>query len=158
MKILFVCLGNICRSPAADGVLLHRIKELDLLEHIQVDSAGTSAYHAGEGADRRMQEHAYKRGYTLPSISRGFTKDDLEEFDLIVAMDKSNYQNILKLDIEGKYKNKVKLFYSFCSGPYTSYEEVPDPYFGGARGFEEVMDLVENGVEGILNQYGNKER
>ncbi len=155
MRILFVCLGNICRSPAADGVLAHIIKEKNLEDQFIVDSAGTSAYHAGEPADKRMREHAFRRGYLLSSISRGFRASDFENFDLILAMDKSNYKNILKLDPAGKYRTKVELFCDYCSAEYASLEEVPDPYYGGARGFEEVLDIVENGVAGILKKYGH---
>lgn len=155
MRILFVCLGNICRSPAADGVLAHIIKEKNLEDQFIVDSAGTSAYHAGEPADKRMREHAFRRGYQLSSISRGFRASDFENFDLILAMDKSNYKNILKLDPAGKYRTKVELFCDYCSAEYASLEEVPDPYYGGARGFEEVLDIVENGVAGILKKYGH---
>lgn len=138
--------------------MAHKVKELNLEEHFTIDSAGTSAYHSGEPADRRMQEHAIRRGYLLPSISRGFTKKDFEDFDLILAMDHSNLRNILKLDPQSKYKEKVKLFCEFCSGGYSNVDEVPDPYFGGTRGFEEVLDIVENGVKGIIKVYGNKER
>ncbi|AYF43636.1 MULTISPECIES: low molecular weight protein-tyrosine-phosphatase [Halobacteriovorax] len=155
MKILFVCLGNICRSPAADGVLVHKVREQGLESVIEVDSAGTSAYHAGEAADKRMREHAFRRGYLLTSTARGFNKDDFEKFDLILAMDKSNYRNILELNPNQEQKKKVELFCDYCTGEYASYEEVPDPYYGGARGFEEVLNLVENGVEEILRRYGN---
>lgn len=155
MKILFVCLGNICRSPAADGVMVHKVKELNLEDKFTIDSAGTSAYHAGEPADKRMQEHAYRRGYLLTSTARGFRKSDFEDFDLILAMDESNYENILKLNPNSEQRKNLALFCDYCTGEFSSYKEVPDPYYGGERGFEEVLDLVENGVEEILKRHGN---
>jgi protein-tyrosine phosphatase len=151
-KILFVCLGNICRSPAADGIMNHLVKMNGQAESYFIDSAGTSAHHVGERADSRMRKHAARRGYELESISRQFVSSDFEEFDLILAMDKSNLSNILRLDTEGKYQGKVKLFCDFCQKHKIS--EVPDPYYGGNQGFEDVLDIVEDGVAGILAQHG----
>ena len=154
-KVLFVCLGNICRSPAADGVMVHEVEKLGIADQFVIDSAGTSAHHVGEPADRRMREHAHKRGIYLGSTSRAFdAKNDFSDFDLILAMDNSNYRNILAMDPSGEFHHKVKMFCDFCHG--RSEKEVPDPYYGGAKGFEQVMDIVENGVEGILKHYGKK--
>lgn len=149
-KVLFVCLGNICRSPAADGVLNHLVKKNHLSDKVFVDSAGTCANHIGENADSRMQAHAEQRGYKLTSIARQLQAQDLEEFDLILAMDTSNYQDILSLENAEKYKDKVKMFTSFCK--VHERESVPDPYFGAADGFDLVMDIVEDGCQQILEQ------
>jgi len=150
-KILFVCLGNICRSPAAHGVMESEISRLNLQGQFLIDSAGTSGQHDGELPDERMRRFSHARGYELDSLSRKFTVNDFEEFDLILAMDKSNRENILKLDIDGKYKSKVKLFCEFCSS--SDVIEVPDPYWSGRDGFEQVLDIVEDGVQGILKFY-----
>lgn len=152
-KILFVCLGNICRSPAADGYMSYLVKKKGLSDSFFIDSAGTSAHHEGEQADKRMRKHAHKRGYELESLSRPFLGEtDFKEFDLILAMDRVNLKDILAQDSTGEYKEKVKLFCEFCNG--RNEEEVPDPYWGGDDGFELVLDIVENGVEGILKFYG----
>lgn len=151
-KILFVCLGNICRSPAADGVMVHEVERLGIADQFEIDSAGTSAHHVGEPADRRMREHAHKRGIYLGSTSRAFhASSDFENFDLILAMDNSNYKNIVAMDPSGKYRDKVKMFCDFCHN--RDETEVPDPYYGGAKGFEVVLDIVEDGVQGILKHY-----
>lgn len=151
-KVLFVCLGNICRSPAADGVMVHEVEKLGIADQFEIDSAGTSAHHVGEPADRRMREHAHKRGVFLGSTSRAFDPNsDFEKFDLILAMDNSNYKNIIAMDPSGKYRDKVRMFCDFCS--QRSEKEVPDPYYGGAKGFETVLDIVEDGVQGILKHY-----
>ena len=138
-KVLFVCMGNICRSPSAEAVMNHFIETEGLTEKISCDSAGTIAYHEGESADERMQEHANKRGYKLTSIARRITVDDLEKFDYIIAMDKSNYQDILNLDTAGNYKHKISMMTDYSSN---GYDEVPDPYYGGSEGFELVLDIL----------------
>ena len=151
MKILFVCLGNICRSPAAEGVFRQMLEERGLGVHVSVDSAGTSAHHEGEPPDARMTAHAARRGYRLTGAARGFeAPQDLERFDLIVAMDQSNLRNITRLDADGKYQAKIKLFTDFCT--IHERQGVPDPYYGGDDGFELVMDIVEDGCAGLLAQ------
>ncbi|EQC45649.1 low molecular weight protein-tyrosine-phosphatase [Bacteriovorax sp. Seq25_V] len=155
-KILFVCLGNICRSPAAHGVMENEVKRLGKQDEFFIDSAGTSGQHSGDLPDARMRQSATSRGYTLDSLSRKFTVDDFEEFDLILAMDKSNLSNILKLDSNEKYRGKVRLFCEFCTR--TSLEEVPDPYWSGRDGFEQVLDIVEDGVQGILKCYESEKK
>jgi protein-tyrosine phosphatase len=147
-KVLFVCLGNICRSPAAEGVFKSLINESDYF----VDSAGTSAYHAGEKADKRMRSAAKQRGLELTSISRGLTSKDLMEFDYIIAMDDSNYLNILKLDPQGEFHSKVYKMCSFLSSKYKDVKEVPDPYYGGDDGFSFVFDLLEDACQGLLGE------
>ena len=147
-KILFVCLGNICRSPAAEGAFIHLLKEKGLFDQFYVDSAGTSSYHEGEKADSRMRVTASGRGIELPSWSRQVTEDDFLEFDLILAMDRKNFQDLERICPNEKLKNKIKMFTSFKQE--MTHDEVPDPYYGGAKGFEEVMDLVIDCSKGLL--------
>ena len=151
-KLLFVCLGNICRSPSAENIMNYLVTENGLSDQIISDSAGTANYHTGASPDRRMAMAAQKRGIDLIGRARQFTKQDYYEFDLILAMDRSNYQNILALapkqNPEQKYQEKVKLMCSFC----TSYsdQEVPDPYYGGVDGFDYVIDLLFDACSGLL--------
>ena len=150
-KILFVCLGNICRSPAAQGVMEKLVKEDNLEELIEVDSAGTIAYHVGESADPRMTEHAARRGYDLTSIARKFNPEtDFDSADYIIAMDNENYKDILGMDYIGKYRNKIYKMTQFCRKIKTS--EVPDPYYKGAEGFEYVLDILEDSCRGLLER------
>lgn len=145
MRILFVCLGNICRSPAAEGVMRQLLEERGLDGEIHVESAGTGAWHVGEPADERMREAASDRGYELTSRARQITADDLDHFDLIVAMDRDNLEGVRRL---GSGRATVKLLSDFLDDSHP--DEVPDPYFGGARGFETVLDMLEAAMEGIL--------
>jgi protein-tyrosine phosphatase len=150
-KILFVCLGNICRSPAAEGVMKYLIEKKGLQNRIYVDSAGTIAHHAGELPDARMRRHAEKRGIDLNSRARKFDKSkDFEEFDYIVTMDDENYRNIKMLDNDNKYGEKIKKMVTFCKQMKVS--EVPDPYYGGAEGFELVLNILEDGCESLLER------
>ena len=145
-SVLFVCLGNVCRSPAAEGVMHHVVEHRGLGHQVFVDSAGTISYHAGEGADRRMRAAALRRGYDLTSRSRPITVDDAERFDLILAMDRSNHADILD-HLDGRPAN-VRLFSEFLDdGPI----DVPDPYYGGEQGFEQVLDLIEQACPRILD-------
>jgi protein-tyrosine phosphatase len=150
MKVLFVCLGNICRSPAAEGVFLSLLEKSGQSESFQVDSAGTGNWHAGELPDARMREHALKRGISLESRARQFSVKDFEEFDYILVMDESNFQNVSKLDSSQSFVHKVHLMTDFCQK--FDLSEVPDPYFGGAEGFEFVLDLVEDAGQGLLEK------
>ena len=147
-KILFVCLGNICRSPAAEGAFIYLLKEQGLFEQYYADSAGTSSYHEGERADSRMRETASKRGIDLPSWSRQVTPDDFHEFDLILAMDRKNLQDLRTICPEDDLLGKLKMFTDFKQ--QMSHDQVPDPYYGGNKGFEEVMDLVIDCSKGLL--------
>lgn len=150
-KILFVCLGNICRSPSAEGVMIHIVNEAGLQEIIKVDSAGTSNFHVGEEADPRSRHHAQKRGVNLTSISRQFNpKKDFKEFDYILAMDEKNLIDLKKLDANDKYSQKVHLITNFCQNG--KYNEVPDPYYTGERGFELVLDILEDACNGLLEK------
>jgi len=148
IKILFVCMGNICRSPSGEAVMNGLIKERNLQDKIICDSAGTIAYHTGEPADARMQIHALKRGYDLTSIARQINHSDFDKFNYIIAMDKENYRNIIALDSDSKYRNKISLMMDFA----TQHEdtEVPDPYYSGEQGFEYVLDLLEDACLGLL--------
>lgn len=147
-KILFVCLGNICRSPAAENIMNHLLQQHHLEHLIRCDSAGTSAYHIGCPPDARMTAAAQRRGLKFEGTARQFNSRDFEQFDLILAMDQSNYQDILELDRTNQYQDRVKLICSYC----TKYRdrEVPDPYYGGEQGFEFVLDLLTDACTGLL--------
>ena len=149
-RLLFVCLGNICRSPSAEGIMNHLLQERGLTHQIQCDSAGTASYHVGSPADRRMQNAASQRGIKLTSRARQFQRQDFSEFDLILAMDQDNYRDILRLDTTGEYETKVKMMCDFCT--QHGDREVPDPYYGGAEGFNDVIDLLLDACEGLLTQ------
>ena len=148
-KLLFVCLGNICRSPSAENIMNHLIQERALERQIVCDSAGTSAYHIGSAPDRRMNIAAQKKGIELVGKARKFRSLDFEKFDLILAMDRSNYQDILYLDRVGKYQDQVQMICNFA----TKYKdkEVPDPYYGGEDGFNYVIDLLFDCCSGLLD-------
>ena len=150
-KILFVCLGNICRSPAAEGVFKYKVKERGLEYAFEIDSAGTAGYHAGEPADRRMQQHARKRGINLTSISRKFNPaTDFDTFDWVVAMDNENVSNLKRMARSPEDVAKISKMTDFSkTGNYT---EIPDPNYGGSDGFELVLDLLEDACEGLLEK------
>jgi protein-tyrosine phosphatase len=154
-KLLFVCLGNICRSPAAENIMNHLIEEKGLEGSIICDSAGTSSYHIGSPPDRRMTAAASQNlGIQLQGRARQFLKSDLQEFDLILAMDKDNYADILSLDQTGEYRDKVRLMCDFCSRH--TLKEVPDPYYGGTDGFNQVIDLLVDACEGLLTHVNSQ--
>ncbi|MGL5034067.1 MAG: low molecular weight protein-tyrosine-phosphatase [Microcystaceae cyanobacterium] len=147
-KLLFVCLGNICRSPAAENIMNHLIAEAGLSNQIECDSAGTSSYHIGSTPDRRMSQTLIARGLPVQGRARQIEISDFEEFDQILAMDKDNYRNILALDHSGRYSSKVKLMCDYAR--HHSEKEVPDPYYGGSEGFEGVADLLLDSCSGLL--------
>ena len=150
-KIVFVCLGNICRSPTAEGVMQHLVNERGLQFYFYIDSAGTSAYHIGEPANSKAQKVANEKGVELKSRARRFEAEDLGEFDLILAMDRENYENILALDGSDSYSDKVKLMRDF--DPQSGNNaEVPDPYYGGMDGFNNVFDIVKRSCENLLDE------
>lgn len=149
-RVLFVCLGNICRSPAAEGILKRMVKEKELEDKITVDSAGTSGYHDGDLPDPRMRQHGMRRGYKFDSVSRRFTRKDFDNFDVILAMDDSNYHNILRLASDLESEKKVHRMVEF-SRKYGN-DHIPDPYYSGADGFELVLDLLEDACEGLLEE------
>ncbi len=150
-SVLFVCLGNICRSPAAEGIFQKKVANAGLSDQFKIDSAGTSAYHEGEEADGRMQKHAKKRGYDLLSLQRPFRPEsDFENFDYIITMDESNYHNVLSSSDNPKDHKKVHKMTSFCK--VHNIDHVPDPYYKGDVGFEHVMDILEDACEELLNE------
>ena len=150
-RILFVCMGNICRSPAAEGIAKKFLEKKGLDGTIEIDSAGTLDYHEGELPDPRMIKHASKRGYKLDSRARQFNpNNDFDHFDYIVTMDDDNYSEITSLDKKNKYKDKVYRMVSF--GNKLKVNEVPDPYYSRSDGFEYVLDILEDSVDGLLKK------
>lgn len=148
VRVLFVCLGNICRSPTAEGVFRHVVTQAGLLEQIEIDSAGTHAYHVGEPPDTRAQAAARRRGIDLSALrGRQALSMDIERFDYVLAMDEENYQNLMAICPSG-LEHKVRLFLEFA--PDRPEREVPDPYFGGEAGFDRVLDMVEEASRGLL--------
>ena len=146
-SVLFVCMGNICRSPTAEGVFRRHVVEAGLQEHIIVDSAGTHAYLVGSPPDRRAKSAAERRGISLGELrARRVSEADFERFDYIIAMDEDNVAH-LKDEAPVQYHSKVRLFLEFSTG---EEREVPDPYYGGSSGFERVLDLVEEASRGLL--------
>jgi len=152
-KVLFVCLGNICRSPAAHGVFQSLITSKGLSESLSVDSAGTSNLHVGHKPDKRMKAAAAKRGFSLESKGRQFTRSDFEEFDFIVVMDQSNYDDCKAIALKREHLEKIVLMSDFT--PSFTQKDVPDPYFGEEDGFELVLDMVVEGCENILKKLDN---
>ncbi len=145
--VLFVCMGNICRSPTAEGVFRHVVEEAGLADRIKVDSAGTHAYHIGEPADRRARAAAERRGISLEGISaRRVASSDFEEFHYVIAMDKDNLR-LLSDQADEEFQGRLGLFLQYAE---SDEEEVPDPYYGGSAGFERVLDLVEEASRGLL--------
>ena len=147
VKVLFVCLGNICRSPTAEAVFRHLVKEAGLEKRVIIDSAGTGNWHVGEPPDPRATQAASGRGYDLAGLrAREVAREDFVEFDYVLAMDDENLRALKRLS-PPEHAHKVRLFTEFCtSGACT----VPDPYTGGAQGFELVLDLVEDSARGLL--------
>jgi protein-tyrosine phosphatase len=146
-KILFVCLGNICRSPAAEGVM----KKIASGLPIEIQSAGTAGYHIGELPDTRMRSHARKRGYDLVSHAQQFDPSKhFEQFDHIVAMDGSNLRDLKAMDRKKQYQHKLSLMTDYSLT--MDVNEVPDPYYGGPEGFEHVLDILEDSCRGLLKQ------
>jgi protein-tyrosine phosphatase len=150
-KILFVCLGNICRSPSAEAVFNSLIEKKGLKDKFQCDSAGTAAYHAGDPADYRMKQFAKKRDYNLTSISRPVNpKKDFDRFDLIIGMDRLNTRDLKAMARNDTDRRKIHLMTDFSKNK--DYDSVPDPYYGGASGFELVLDILEDACSGLLEK------
>lgn len=146
--VLFVCLGNICRSPTAHGVFARLVEQEGLADRIRVDSAGTHAYHVNDPPDPRAQAAAAKRGVDLSSLrARKAIADDFHAFDYILAMDRSNFEHLSQLCPPGA-EEKLRLFMTYASD--LGEEDVPDPYYGGTAGFERVLDLIERAAHGLL--------
>jgi protein-tyrosine phosphatase len=148
VRILFVCMGNICRSPTAHGVFRRLVIDEGLSHRIEIDSAGTHAYHIGEPPDRRARETARSRGIDIEDLrARLAEPDDCVRFDYVLAMDRDNYECLVRICPEGM-EGRLRLFMDFA--PELGIREVPDPYYGGQRGFEQVFDMVESAARGLL--------
>ena len=147
-------MGNICRSPSAEAVMQSLVKYQGLEQEIICDSAGTFDYLGGQPAVARMQKHARLRGYELSSISRRLEDEDFELFDWIITMDEDNYQQIKWFDQSHNYIDKIRRMTDFCS--FSQVYEVPDPYYGGDQGFENVLDLIEDACQGLLEFVSHK--
>lgn len=148
-NVLFVCMGNICRSPTADAVFKHHVKTAGLEHRFLIDSAGTHAYHIGNPPDQRSQRAALQRGYTMDDLrARKVAPEDFSRFDYILAMDQRNMEE-LQQNCPAQYVNRLSFFLQY-SDYWQTHQEVPDPYFGGSYGFERVLDMVENASEGLL--------
>lgn len=149
IKILFVCLGNICRSPAAQGVMERLVKEKGVADRFEIDSAGLYGGHAGDLPDHRMRVHAQRRGLNLTHRSRQIKESDFDRFDIIVAMDDSNYDRLRRMAPTPEDEKKVvKMADFFTLHPWADC--VPDPYYDGAQGFENALDLIEDGCDTLL--------
>ncbi len=152
ISVVFVCMGNICRSPTAEGVFRHVVQQKSLEDQIHIDSAGTHAYHIGEKPDARARSTARNRGIDLSmQRARKIELNDFDRFDYVIAMDRSNFQDLKQLkdqSVNHKDKFNLHLFMDFATG--WDSKEVPDPYYGGDRGFETVFDMVQSASEGLL--------
>jgi protein-tyrosine phosphatase len=154
MKILMVCLGNICRSPLAEGILRQKADMRNI--KIEIDSCGTSDYHIGEAPDKRSQANALKNGVDISGLrARQFSRDDFEKFDLILTMDQSNFNNVIALARHESQRQKVQMILNLTNPG--SNRAVPDPYFGGPDGFQEVFNLLDNACEKILDNFEKRQ-
>jgi protein-tyrosine phosphatase len=148
LKICFVCLGNICRSPTAEGVMQKLLTDAGLGSRVQVDSAGTAGYHAGELADRRSRAAAKARGIELTSRARQFRRDDWDRFDYVLAMDRDNHSDLAEM-APAAHRHKLFLLREFAVEKASDLD-VPDPYYGGSDGFETVLDICDAACRGFL--------
>lgn len=152
IRVLFVCLGNICRSPLAESVFRKKVEEGGLADRFEIDSAGTGSWHVGQKADARMRATARRRGVNMDRIrGRQISRDDLNRFDHIFAMDRNNLHDTLFLDPDGDHSTRVRLFREF--DPEPDDYQVPDPYYGGPDGFDRVFDIVDRTSEAILGRF-----
>lgn len=150
VKVLFVCLGNICRSPLAEGIFRHQVEAAGLRERFLIDSAGTSSYHAGDPPDARTIAVARARGIELTGASRQILRNDLQSFDYIIVMDRQNLENVRALAKGGDTYSEVRLLREFDARADGDLD-VPDPYYGGTRGFENVHEMVERACAALLD-------
>ena len=151
VRVLFVCLGNICRSPVAEGLFQHKVTAAGLADRVLVDSAGTGGWHVGAPPDRRMTAAAARHGTDLSGLrARQLVRHDLDAFDHVFVMDKSNLHDALALDPEGDHGSRVRLFREF--DPEPGDYQVPDPYYGGPDGFDDVYDIVDRTTDAILDR------
>ena len=156
VSVLFVCMGNICRSPTAEGVFRQQVANAGLSDWIVTDSAGTHAYHVGDAPDARASKAAAKRGYDLSDLrARKVDSEDFRQFDYVLAMDEDNYRNLQAICPRG-FEDRLSLFLRFAAN--AGREDVPDPYYGGIKGFEYVLDLVENAAIGLLEDIRRQQR
>lgn len=156
MKVLFVCLGNICRSPSADGILRKKLAEHGIADKVSVDSAGTGDWHIGKAPDERSQAAAVKRGYEISMLrARQVKAEDFDEFDYVLAMDHSNIENMQEFKPKRKVRTEPELFLKRF-GTNTKVIEVPDPYYGGEEGFENVLDLIEAACDNMVLEIKQK--
>lgn len=155
ISILFVCLGNICRSPAAEGIMQHIVdsNKTSLLFHI--DSAGIGPWHVGELPDRRMRSHGADHGYDFSTRARQICKNDLQRFDYIVVMDRENYHEVASLATTQEERDKIRMMTDFATH-HPGHSVVPDPYYGGDRGFELVIELLEDACQGLFNHISGR--
>ncbi len=149
-RVLFVCLGNICRSPAAEIIFRKMVDDAGRTEDFEIDSAGTIGHHEGAPPDERMAAALAQKGFTISGKARRIRAEDLEHFDLVVTMDESNLKDVRSLDTAGKFGGKIRTLVSFCR----DHDDlrVPDPYYGGQRGFDHVIELLGDGCAGILEE------
>ncbi|MEO0468336.1 MAG: low molecular weight protein-tyrosine-phosphatase [Bacteroidota bacterium] len=149
VKVLFVCLGNICRSPMAEGLFIHQVDEAGLTDQFHIDSCGTGGWHVGERADGRMRQTAARHGVNLPSISRKVRLSDFRDFDYILAMDESNLRDLQELEASVA-DSHAQLFKMRHFDPQAPSADVPDPYYGGQRGFEDVYEMLVRACANLL--------
>ncbi len=150
-RILFICLGNICRSCAAQTVMQKLVNDADRSAEFELDSAGLISYHHGEHADPRMRMHAKRRGYDITHLSRPITQSDFLYFDLILGMDDSNMDRLMELAPTLDSQKKIQRMTDYCQEIETDH--IPDPYYGGSSGFEYVLDVLEDACQGLLDSY-----
>lgn len=154
VSVLFVCMGNICRSPTAEGVFRHLVRQEKLEDIILTDSAGTHAYHVGNPPDNRALAAAERRGIELHDLrARRVSPEDFDLFDYVLAMDQDNYENLSAICPPG-YETRLRMFMDYA--PHLPIGEVPDPYYGGVSGFERVIDMVEEAAKGLLEEIRSK--
>ena len=155
IRLLFVCLGNICRSPAAEGIMKRIVDKNELQDIIEVDSAGTSGWHKGDLPDERMRMHGETRGYDFSSKARKIRKNDFDLFDYIIVMDDDNYNNVKSLASNSEQVDRIRMMTDFLvQNNHSNY--IPDPYYGDDSGFELVLDLLEDACEGLLQAIKKK--
>jgi protein-tyrosine phosphatase len=150
-RVLFVCMGNICRSPAAEIIFRRLTSDAGRQEEFEIDSAGTIGHHHGSPPDERMTTTLKRRGYTVSGRARRINSHDLEKFDLILTMDEDNLAAVQHLDLNSSNHHKIRPFVEFCR--HGMDLRVPDPYYGGQRGFDHVMNLLEDGCKGLLEHF-----